>query len=483
MIKLENVSFQYGENEKNSLKNINLTIGSGEVVVLCGESGCGKTSIIRLINGLIPFYYPGKLEGNIFIDDLDCRHADIYKISEKVSSVFQNPRSQFFCVDVVSELAFGAENRKIDPQIIKNRIEEVGTKLDIKKLYGRTMFALSGGEKQKIACGSVNITDNNIVVLDEPSSNLDLLAIEDLKKMIALWKTEGKTVVIAEHRLWYLKDLMDRILFVKDGEIKKEYKKHDFLSLPAVAVSELGLRAINFDYETFGVKQWGDDVISIRDFKYHYPNTKKVAVDVPDFNIPKGAVVAIVGKNGAGKSTFVRCLCGLERKVRGTVWNCGEKESRNKRLKKSYIIMQDVNRQLFTESVRDEIILSMKEEDEAQVDKLLVDFDLQDLGERHPVSLSGGQKQRVAVASAIASQREYIFFDEPTSGLDLKHMKQVADCILGLQKLGKTVFLITHDLELICQCCNFVIHIEDGKIKDNYRLDDSGGEKLSKIFK
>ena len=173
MIEIKNVTFTYNESEEESLKNISLSIKKGECVVLCGESGCGKTSVIRLINGLIPFYYPGNITGEVLIDGEDILKSDIYKVSEKVSSVFQNPRSQFFCVDVQSELAFAAENRKMDPSLIKERIEEVGTSLDIKKLYNRTMFALSGGEKQKIACASVNITDNNIVVLDEPSSNLD----------------------------------------------------------------------------------------------------------------------------------------------------------------------------------------------------------------------------------------------------------------------------------------------------------------------
>ena len=482
MIEIKNVTFTYNESEEESLKDISLSIKKGECIVLCGESGCGKTSVIRLINGLIPFYYPGNITGEVLIDGEDILKSDIYNVSEKVSSVFQNPRSQFFCVDVQSELAFAAENRKIDPSLIKQRIEEVGTSLDIKKLYNRTMFALSGGEKQKIACASVNITDNNIVVLDEPSSNLDQIAIDELKEMLGLWKKMGKTIVIAEHRLSYLKDIVDKVIYLKEGKIENTFSQSDFTSLSPISISNMGLRNLNPIFSTFGKKEWGSDKIVINDFLYKYPKSKRIALDIKNEEVPLGSVVAIVGKNGAGKSTFVRCLCGLEKKVKGKVFINNEKVSKARRIKKSYIIMQDVNRQLFTESVLDEIVLSQKKEDITTAENILQSFDLLQFKDRHPVSLSGGQKQRVAVASSIASNKEFIFFDEPTSGLDLKHMKQVAQCILDLQEKGKTLFLITHDLELITLCCNYVIHIEEGRIKDSYKLTSENETKLKNTF-
>ena len=190
VIEIKDVSFHYKENSNASLNHVNLQVKEGEVVVLCGESGCGKSTIIRLINGLIPFYYEGQLEGRVKVLGRLTQEGDIYDLGSSVSTVFQNPRSQFFCVDVISELAFGAENLKFDKDEILKRIEDASHELKFEHLLNRTMFQLSSGEKQKIACASVSVTDNPIVVLDEPSSNLDMHAIAELKKDDSILETE-----------------------------------------------------------------------------------------------------------------------------------------------------------------------------------------------------------------------------------------------------------------------------------------------------
>ena len=481
-ISLKDVSFQYNESEIPSLSHINLNIKKGEVVVLCGESGCGKSTVIRLINGLIPFYYHGELSGEITVQNHKVREGNIYDLGSRVSTVFQNPRSQFYCVEVKSELAFGAENRNIPKEKIQNKIEEITTTMHLEHLIDRTMFQLSGGEKQKIACASVSVTDNPIIVLDEPSSNLDLFAIEELKKMLMLWKEQGKTIVIAEHRLNYLKDIAERYIFMKKGNLIDEFSADRFNLFSTKELNAMGLRSISYhELQIQNQNRWKDS-LTLNDFHFKYRRSKVPSLSIDELKLPKNAVIAVIGRNGAGKSTFIRNFCGLEKRGKGILVTNNTKLKSKKRLDSSFLVMQDVNHQLFTESVMEEIALSSNGLSGENMDRLLKEFDLAELKNRHPMSLSGGQKQRVAVASAIASDREFIAFDEPTSGLDYRHMKQVAECMKTLQKMDKTIFIITHDLELIYSCCNYVLHIEEGKIKEQYKMSEENRERMNAFY-
>ena len=189
---------------KRAVDGLTLTIPHGSFTVLVGPSGCGKTTLTRLINGLTPEYYEGKLDGVVLVNGKDTVKTPLYELSKTVGSVFQNPRSQFFNVDTTGEIAFGCENIGLPKEEIYRRIGQVTGELKIQKLLDRSLFALSGGEKQKIACASVSAMEPDIFVLDEPSSNLDVVTIADLKQVVAKWKAMGKTVIIAEHRLYYL---------------------------------------------------------------------------------------------------------------------------------------------------------------------------------------------------------------------------------------------------------------------------------------
>lgn len=245
----------------------------------------------------------------------------------------------------------------------------------------------------------------------------------------------------------------------------------------------MGLRAlapVNFDRMT--PPPVGDSMLELRDFRFAYRNTP--TLDIPSVSVPTGAVVGVIGSNGAGKTTFARCLCGLLRKARGTVFMDGAAWDRRKRLRSSYLVMQDVNHQLFTESV-EEVLIGMPGEDTenaARAEKILSDLDLLPFKDLHPLSLSGGQKQRVAIAAAVASEKELLVFDEPTSGLDYLHMMEAAEKIRYLSSLGKTIFLITHDPELIAVCCNFFLFFERGKIQWSGGATAENREKLRDFF-
>lgn len=492
MIKFSDVTFKYnavradGENEDVAgVNNLNINVKDGEFLVLTGGSGCGKSTVIRLINGLIPHFYEGELSGTITLENKNMSDMSIYDISEKVGSVFQNPRSQFFNVNTTDEIAFAAENRCMDPNQIKEMIGHTAGSMGIDNLLERNIFELSGGEKQMIACAGVNVISPSIIVLDEPSSNLDHQAIKRLMRILEAWKKEGKTIIIAEHRLFYLRDLADRMLLMDAGQVIKEFDEKAIKVLSYEDTDRLGLRPFSLEDIPFKRKEElkAEESIELKGFHFCYRD-KQHSINIPNLNIPMGAITAVIGNNGAGKSTFVRNVCGLEKKCKGYMRCRGEKMNCRERLHNCYMIMQDVNHQLFTESVLDEVTLSMTDKKLTENDKkdkavrILSDLNLFDAIETHPMALSGGQKQRTAIASGLASEKPIIIFDEPTSGLDLDHMKRVARQIEGLKKHGKTVLIVTHDYEFILSCCDYIIHMNNGEVKETYVLNEKTIGKL-----
>ena len=222
-------------------------------------------------------------------------------------------------------------------------------------------------------------------------------------------------------------------------------------------------------------------ILTFSGFRYCYDG-KKEAVCIPELHLPKNEIIAVIGHNGAGKSTFARCVCGLEKKCKAVVGNDGKAYNRKKRLNEYYMVMQDVNHQLFTDSVLGEVLLGMAENDTGQAEQILNDLELLPYKDRHPMSLSGGQKQRLAIASALAAGRDVLVFDEPTSGLDLFHMAQVSTQLTALKQAGKTVIVITHDFELIARCCTYVLRLEQGQAAEHYPLDSEGFHKLKQFF-
>ncbi len=494
MIELKNVTFTYHNAERSAgVYGIDLQIPAGQVVLLCGLSGCGKTTITRLINGLVPAYYAGTLEGQVLIDGKDSASVTLYELSQKVGSVFQNPRSQFFSLDSTSEIAFGCENTGVPREEMYRRIGQVSCDLNMADLLDRNLFALSGGEKQKIACASAAAMQSAIFVLDEPSSNLDLRSIANLKAVIRKWKEQGKTVVIAEHRLYYLMEIADRVIYMENGRIVQDFPIAEFLKVDTEALHRKGLRsqkAMEYTPRCIRACQTGgilegtfecaaaekppvfERYVTFSGLAFSYG--KKRVLDIPELKVPSGAVTGVLGFNGAGKSTLARVICGLEKRAKGVLNDNGKSYTAKARLKKSYMVMQDVNHQLFTESVIEEVLLSMDVSDvngETARQKarqkaldILEALNLSEFKEVHPMALSGGQKQRLAVASAIAADKDFLIFDEPTSGLDYAHMRDVAENITRLAHAGKTVFIISHDPELIASCCNYLIFLDNGKL-------------------
>ena len=530
MIELKNVTFTYHNAERSAgVYGIDLQIPAGQVVLLCGLSGCGKTTITRLINGLVPAYYAGTLEGQVLIDGRDSASVTLYELSQKVGSVFQNPRSQFFSLDSTSEIAFGCENTGVPREEMYRRIGQVSRDLDMDNLLDRNLFALSGGEKQKIACASAAAMQPVIFVLDEPSSNLDLRSIANLKAVIRKWKEQGKTVVIAEHRLYYLMEVADRAIYMENGRIVQDFPIAEFLKVDTETLHRKGLRsqkAMGYTPGCIRACQTGgilegifecapagkspafdcasverspapecasaekppvfERYVTFSGLAFSYG--KKRVLDIPELKVPSGVVTGVLGFNGAGKSTLARVICGLEKRAKGVLNDNGKFYTAKARLKKSYMVMQDVNHQLFTESVIEEVLLSVDSGEgsgEAARQKaldILRALNLSEFKDVHPMALSGGQKQRLAVASAIAADKEFLIFDEPTSGLGYAHMRDVAENITRLARAGKTVFIISHDPELIAACCNYLIFLDGGKLVWGGGWSEAIMEKVKAFF-
>ena len=321
----------------------------------------------------------------------------------------------------------------------------------------------------------------DVLVMDEPSSNLDASSILDLRATLAFWKSQGKTIIVSEHRLYYLRGLADRFIYIAAGKVKKDYSAAEFECLTEQQRINLGLRTFFLD-ELLPPKALppAREQMELHNFRFAYKNEPET-LHIRECEIPANRIVGIIGNNGAGKSTFSRCFCGLEKRCGEVIWN-GRTYRPKDRLNTCYMVMQEVNHQLFTETVLDEVLISMEEENQEQAEEILAKLDLTGVGDRHPMSLSGGQKQRVAIASAIASKRSILFFDEPTSGLDYKHMKEVANVLRQVRDTGITVYVITHDLELILDCCTDIVHFENGSIIDQFQMDEAGLEKIRNFF-
>ena len=458
MIKFENVNVTM--QGKRILSDINLEIQDGEFVLICGESGCGKTTMTKLINGLIPhFVRDVSVDGTITVCGKNVAEMPMYEIAELVGSVFQNPRTQFFYTNSNAEMAFGLENRGVEPEYIRKRIKNTINELDIEKLEDRDVFSMSGGEKQLLAFASVYVMNPQIYVLDEPSANLDIAAMEKLSERMKVIKEKGHTVVVAEHRLAWIQKFSDRIIYMKEGSIEQEFTSDEFKALSDLKRKQMGLRSIVPEQiqipEITGNSE--DAVLQICNLSCK--RKKQMIFQNISLSARAGDIIGITGKNGAGKSTFCNCLCGLLKPKGGEILYQGKKLSEKARTKLFGMVMQEVNHQLFSDSVKNECMLANEEASEQEIRELLEKFDLEEYAEYHPMILSGGQRQRLAICQAVMGEKKLLIFDEPTSGLDFRHMCQVEKLMKQLSEEKYIIIVVTHDYEFLNRACKRYIRI------------------------
>ena len=460
IISINNLSFKYeASGEENALYDINLNIRKGECIILTGESGCGKTTLTRCINGLIPNFFEGTLTGEILYQDKTVGELEQYELGRYIGTVFQDPRSQFFAVNTTDEVAFGCENLAFPTEQINRNVERAFSRMNINGLRDKNLFALSSGEKQRLAVASIYAMDTEVVLLDEPTANLDGETIQNLRELLSTLKSEGKTLIISEHRLSWLGGLADRYVYMKNGKIEQIWSAQEAADLSDHALLAYGLRSVRDVQLPKGRRcaQTERNELACHEISVFYGRQEIIH----DFNFrvtwcETGKIVGIVGENGSGKTTFAKVLCGLMEAGSGTISLNGKKMDAKELTKNTYFVMQDADYQLFTESVAHEMELAARKNKskgaklpQEETERILDAFGLNGLKQRHPLALSGGQKQRVTIAAAFASQPEILVLDEPTSGLDGRNMQRLKTMLHELKKLGKLIFIVSHDAEFL----------------------------------
>jgi len=469
------------ENEKTpALKNVKGRIESGKCIVLCGGSGSGKSTLLKCVNRLIPQFYEGKLKGFCYINEKDISEMSVGEAGELAASVFQDPRSQFFTINSSTEVAFGLENRGKCPDEMRRRVNETFSAFHLERLKCRNVYELSSGERQLVSILSAWAIDTDILLLDEPTANLDYAAIKELGELLHRMKACGKTMVLSEHRLHYLTGIADEYWLMKDGEIIKCFTAEEMQSLSPKELADLSLRNINLDKVMLQTEAGTGEYVTER-FTFgisnvHFGYQRKTAevLNGLTFSAECGEVVGVIGFNGSGKTTAGKIMSGLLGQSSGQILYNGSIIKKKELLKKVMFVMQEAEFQFFTNSVINELKYGNKDSPDFQeeAERLLKRFGMWKCRNRHPFTLSGGQMQKLTLLIAYLSPKQIVILDEPTAGLDAKSLQSCAELIREMQK-KKLVFVITHDIELIAKVCTQCFCIENGRVKEKVVMDDN----------
>lgn len=444
MIKLTHVHWTYPHANQPALSDITLDIAPGELVVLCGASGSGKSTVLRLMNGLIPQFQDGALQGRVEVAGTVTSDVRLDQIGELVGTVLQHPRRQFFTDSVAEEIAFAMENLGRAPVEIRTRVTEALGRLAATVPSGVRLGQLSGGQQQQVGIAAACAHGPRILLLDEPSSNLSADAVSRLAASLRELKALGVTIVIAEHRLHYLAGSLDRVVVMRDGAVDVQWTAEQFAAISDHDLEREGLRGEVVSPALPEASSSGDLELD----RVRCVLRGRTILDLEHVAFRRGEVTAIRGVNGAGKTTLTRIVAGLQRST-GSIRLDGRLISRTGRQRATAIVMQDVQRQLFTDSVEAEVMLALPDRVEGEETQVLADLDLAHLSSRHPLSLSGGQQQRLVIATARLSGRPVVIFDEPSSGVDRRHLRSISEQIRAVAARGAIVLLVSHDEDLL----------------------------------
>ena len=459
--------FQYSQESTPTLRKVSGNIPAGRCVVLCGGSGCGKSTLLRCLNGLIPQFYEGELTGFCRLAGHGTADLSIGEIGELVASVFQDPRSQFFTVNSSNEVAFGLKNHGLPQEKIRNRVDEAFRTFHLEHLKNRNVYELSSGERQLISILSAWAMDTDIFLLDEPTANLDFAATQQLKNILLKLKKQGKTLLLSEHRLYYLADIADEYWIMANGEIKHKYTAGKTKALSLGQLHTLCLRTLDLEKITVSERPPQPEnmpqALSVSNLRYEYGRKNRAILSDVNFSVCEHEIVGLVGANGCGKTTLGKLIAGLYHSTGGEISLFGKAQKPKQLQKQVLFIMQEAEFQFFTNSVLHELQYGHKitDEFEKKTETLLKSMDMWECRDRHPFSLSGGQMQRLTLMMAYLSDKPIIILDEPTAGQDAESLKRCAELIREMGK-EKTVLIITHDLELIADACDRCIGLCDG---------------------
>ena len=486
IISFEHTSFQYEGQIQENLRDVKLIIKSGEFLVITGQSGCGKTTLTRCINNLIPRFFEGRLSGEVIVSGRSIKESDAGEAGKEIASIFQDPRSQFFTTNSSSEVAFACENYGIPHKEIVKRVNSAFQSLNMENLKDRDIFSLFSGDRQKVSFFSASTFNPQIYVLDEPSANLDIHTILQVREILSALKAAGHTIIVSEHRLFYLYGLADRFLIMEDGQICEELTGEEMAELSAVQMHNRRLRPLNLDLIQIERKESicrSEVFLQIRNLSFSHKAMPELLHNI-SLEAYKGETIALIGENGCGKTTLGKILSGLIRCRQGAFYIDGKNVKQQKLSDYVYFVMQEADHQLYTDSVTEELRLGNKRipSIDEKVSQILKMLHLENFKDCHPYALSGGQKQRLTIGAAMLSEKPIIVLDEPTSGLDWDNMCAVANAVNYMREAGKLVFIITHDLEFISLTASRALLLKEGIIKDDLQMTEQNNFKIVKNF-
>ncbi len=484
---VDNLSFRYRDRQGAAIHNLSFTANPGEVLLIAGASGCGKTTLVRCINGLIPRSYKGEMSGKILVFGEEVKDWKLSQISQKIGTVLQDPERQILGTKVVNEVAFGLENLGMPREEIYARVDEALNFLKIPHLRGRETFSLSGGEKQKVALAGILAMRPSIVLLDEPLASLDPASAQDTLDAVRLLADQGLSILMVEHRVEdVLRIKPERVMFMSEGEIRylgdvsglSKVVNYREVKLPAEDIVERakldpppaeikvlpGVTSLQADAER-------EALVKFEDVAFGYDVEREILHGI-DLQINRGDVIAVLGPNGAGKTTFVKHAIGLLKPKSGRVL-VGGRDTREASVAEIAsmlgYVFQSPSHMLFAPTVREELSFGptnmkhTKEQIELEVKEALKIVNLVEKEKDPPLALSFGQQKRVSIAAILAMRSRILVMDEPTAGQDYQNYMNFMDSILQMPTFEAIIF-ITHDVDLAAIYANRVLIISDGKL-------------------
>lgn len=498
LIRIEHLDFAY-DHEKNVLEDINLTLEPGRVVLVTGHSGSGKSTLLSVVNGVIPNVTGGLIRGTVRVAGLEPERAGLGAVGRVAGTLMQDPESQFFALSVGDELTFGLRARGVAFGDAERRARTAAARMGVESEWTRDIHVLSEGQKQLTGMAGLLALGPKVVLLDEPTANLDEAGRAALAHVLKEVKAGGRAVLVADHRLEWLRGVADEVILMESGRITARGTLEEIAGRAGVReLSDEGAcRAlrhrpvrVRFGDDAPTAEEAETEVFGVSHLSWAMADGGPVAVRDVGISLPAG-ITAVVGPNGSGKTTIARVLAGLETGAEGEFRVRGEVlGSEAERLRRTALVLQNADHQLQMRSVWEEVAYARRlalrtpgfwsrmpvltPEEEAKVEAALTRLGLIEFRDRHPQSLSGGQKQRLVIACALMKDPALLVLDEPTSGLDGGNLVRLAALLREEAEAGRAVLVVTHDEDLLAYC-DFVLDAREVRGLGREGADAEGG--------